>query len=98
MIDHRRAAVAPTSTSPAGRTWSAAHYRYRLMTAVATMVAEAIGVIEFREVASKLGEMVDLLRDAGATPWTAIEYSDKHADWRPATGPWASGWRRPRRA
>jgi 4-hydroxyphenylacetate 3-monooxygenase oxygenase component len=32
--------------------------RMRLMTAVATMVAEAIGVIDFREVASKLGEMV----------------------------------------
>ena len=35
-----------------------AHYRMRLMTAVATMVAEAIGVIEFREVSAKLGEMV----------------------------------------
>jgi 4-hydroxyphenylacetate 3-monooxygenase oxygenase component len=35
-----------------------AHYRMRLMTAVATMVAESIGVIEFREVAAKLGEMV----------------------------------------
>jgi aromatic ring hydroxylase len=34
-----------------------AHFRLRLMTAVATMVAEAIGVIEYREVASKLGEM-----------------------------------------
>ncbi|HLF79498.1 MAG TPA: 4-hydroxyphenylacetate 3-hydroxylase N-terminal domain-containing protein [Dehalococcoidia bacterium] len=34
-----------------------AHYRLRLMTAVATMVAEAIGVIEYREVAGKLGEM-----------------------------------------
>ncbi|MGH2365238.1 MAG: 4-hydroxyphenylacetate 3-hydroxylase N-terminal domain-containing protein, partial [Chloroflexota bacterium] len=32
-------------------------YRFRLMTAVATMVTEAIGVIEYREVASKLGEM-----------------------------------------
>src|SRR5581483_2073316 len=32
--------------------------RMRLLTAVATMVAEAIGVIEFREVAAKLGEMV----------------------------------------
>jgi aromatic ring hydroxylase len=30
----------------------------RLMTAVATMIAEAIGVIEYREVAAKLGEMV----------------------------------------
>jgi 4-hydroxyphenylacetate 3-monooxygenase oxygenase component len=33
-------------------------FRFRLITAVATMVAEAIGVIEYREVASKLGEMV----------------------------------------
>src|SRR5918992_3775254 len=30
----------------------------RLMTAVATMIAEAIGVIEYREVAAKLGEMI----------------------------------------
>jgi len=34
------------------------HERMRLMTAVATMIAEAIGVIEYREVAAKLGEMV----------------------------------------
>jgi 4-hydroxyphenylacetate 3-monooxygenase oxygenase component len=34
------------------------HQRMRLMTAVATMIAEAIGVIEYREVAAKLGEMV----------------------------------------
>ena len=34
-----------------------AHTRMRLMTAVATMVAEAIGVSQYREVASKLGEM-----------------------------------------
>jgi 4-hydroxyphenylacetate 3-monooxygenase oxygenase component len=34
------------------------HERMRLMTAVATMVAEAIGVIEYREVAAKLGEMI----------------------------------------
>ena len=33
------------------------HFRMRLMTAVATMIAEAIGVIEYREVAAKLGEM-----------------------------------------
>jgi 4-hydroxyphenylacetate 3-monooxygenase oxygenase component len=33
------------------------HARMRLMTAVATLIAEAIGVIEFREVAAKLGEM-----------------------------------------
>jgi len=32
--------------------------RMKLMTAVATMVAEAIGVIDFREVAAKIGEMV----------------------------------------
>jgi aromatic ring hydroxylase len=34
-----------------------AYARMRLMTAVATMIAKAIGVIEFREVAAKLGEM-----------------------------------------
>ncbi len=34
-----------------------AHTRMRLMTAVATMVAEAIGVAQFREVGAKLGEM-----------------------------------------
>lgn len=34
------------------------HTRMRLLTAVATMIAEAIGVIEYREVAAKLGEMV----------------------------------------
>lgn len=34
------------------------HERMRLMTAVATLIAESIGVIEYREVAAKLGEMV----------------------------------------
>jgi aromatic ring hydroxylase len=34
------------------------HERMRLMTAVATLIAEAIGVSEYREVAAKLGEMV----------------------------------------
>ena len=34
------------------------HQRMRLMTAVATLIAEAIGVIEYREVAAKIGEMV----------------------------------------
>ena len=34
------------------------HERMRLMTAVATLIAEAIGVIEYREVAAKLGEMI----------------------------------------
>ena len=34
------------------------HERMKLMTAVATMIAEAIGVIEYREVAAKLGEMI----------------------------------------
>ena len=34
------------------------HQRMRLLTAVATLIAESIGVIEFREVAAKLGEMV----------------------------------------
>lgn len=34
------------------------YVRMRLITAVATMVAEAIGVIQYREVASKIGELV----------------------------------------
>ena len=34
------------------------HERMRLMTAVATLIAEAIGVIEYREVAAKVGEMI----------------------------------------
>ncbi|MDA0239566.1 MAG: 4-hydroxyphenylacetate 3-hydroxylase [Proteobacteria bacterium] len=34
-----------------------AYVRMRLLTVVATMVAEAIGVVQYREVASKLGEM-----------------------------------------
>ncbi len=34
------------------------YVRMRLITAVATMVAEAIGVIQYREVAAKLGELV----------------------------------------
>ncbi len=44
-----------------------AHYRFRLMTAVATLCAESIGVVEFREVAAKLGEMAtycEILRHA----------------------------------
>ena len=34
------------------------YVRMRLITAVATMIAEAIGVIQYREVAAKLGELV----------------------------------------
>jgi 4-hydroxyphenylacetate 3-monooxygenase oxygenase component len=63
-----------------------AHYRMRLMTAVATMVAESIGVIEFREVAAKLGEMVtycEMWRHA----MNGIEHSDKPG----AGGPGAGG-------
>ena len=33
------------------------HERMKLLTAVATLIAEAIGVIEYREVSAKLGEM-----------------------------------------
>ena len=33
------------------------HERMKLMTSVATLIAEAIGVIEYREVSAKLGEM-----------------------------------------
>jgi 4-hydroxyphenylacetate 3-monooxygenase oxygenase component len=66
--------------------------RMRLMTAVATMVAEAIGVIDYREVAAKLGEMVTYCEvwrhamdgvehEAGPTPsgqWTLGPARDLH--------------------
>jgi 4-hydroxyphenylacetate 3-monooxygenase oxygenase component len=34
------------------------HFRMKLMTAVATMIAKSIGVYDFRDVSAKLGEMV----------------------------------------
>jgi 4-hydroxyphenylacetate 3-monooxygenase oxygenase component len=66
--------------------------RMRLMTAVATMVAEAIGVVDYREVAAKLGEMVTYCEvwrhamdgvehEAGPTPsgqWTLGPSRDLH--------------------
>src|SRR5690606_25704909 len=53
-------------------------YRYRLMTAVATLVTQAIGVYEYREVGSKLGEMAancEMLRLA----MEGMEHSSKRA-------------------
>jgi aromatic ring hydroxylase len=72
-------------------------YRFRLLTAVATLIAEAIGVIEFREVASKLGEMVancEMLRLA----MDGIEHSTRATAGMPGQGPLAvwmaqSTWR-----
>ena len=61
-------------------------FRFRLLTAVATLVAEAIGVIEFREVASKLGEMVancEMLRLA----MDGIEHSSRATAGMPGQGP-----------
>jgi aromatic ring hydroxylase len=53
-------------------------YRYRLMTAVATLITQAIGVFEYREVGSKLGEMAancEILRLA----MEGMEHSSKRA-------------------
>ena len=65
-----------------------AHYRFRLMTAVATLCAESIGVSEFREVAAKLGEMVtycEVLRHA----MDGIEHGQRPAPPGPgAMGVW----------
>ncbi len=64
-----------------------AHFRLRLLTAVATMVAEAIGVIEYREVASKLGEMVancEMFR----LVMDGIEYSSRRVAGMGPTGVW----------
>jgi 4-hydroxyphenylacetate 3-monooxygenase len=61
-------------------------FRYRLLTAVATLIAEAIGVIEFREVSSKVGEMVancEMLRLA----MDGIEHSTRPTAGMPGQGP-----------
>ncbi len=58
-------------------------FRFRLITTVANMVAEAIGVIEYREVGSKLGEMAvncEMLRLA----MDGVEHSTKST---PGMGP-----------
>jgi 4-hydroxyphenylacetate 3-monooxygenase len=64
-----------------------AHYRLKLLTAVATLVAEAIGVIEYREVASKLGEMAancEMFRLA----MDGIEHSSKKTQGMGPMGIW----------
>jgi aromatic ring hydroxylase len=61
-------------------------FRYRLITGVATLIAEAIGVIEYREVASKLGEMVancEMLRLA----MDGMEHSTRPTAGLPGSGP-----------
>jgi aromatic ring hydroxylase len=63
-------------------------FRFRLLTGVATLVAEAIGVIEFREVGSKLGEMVancEMLRLA----MDGLEHSSRSTAGLPGSGPTA---------
>jgi aromatic ring hydroxylase len=63
-------------------------FRFRLLTAVATLVAEAIGVIEYREVGSRLGEMVancEMLRLA----MDGIEHSSRPTAGLPGQGPLA---------
>jgi 4-hydroxyphenylacetate 3-monooxygenase/anthranilate 3-monooxygenase (FAD)/4-hydroxyphenylacetate 3-monooxygenase len=58
----------------------------KLMTAVATMVAEAIGVIEFREVASKIGEMVTYCE-----MWRHAMEGIEHCAGPTPTGQWTLG-------
>jgi 4-hydroxyphenylacetate 3-monooxygenase oxygenase component len=60
--------------------------RMRLMTAVATMVAEAIGVIDYREVAAKLGEMVTYCE-----VWRHAMEGVEHQARPTATGQWTLG-------
>jgi aromatic ring hydroxylase len=63
-------------------------FRFRLLTAVATMVAQAIGVLEYREVASKVGEMVancEMLRLA----MDGLEHSTRSTAGLPGSGPLA---------
>jgi aromatic ring hydroxylase len=60
--------------------------RMRLMTAVATMVAEAIGVIDYREVAAKLGEMATYCE-----VWRHAMEGVEHQARPTATGQWTLG-------
>ena len=60
--------------------------RMRLMTAVATMVAEAIGVIDYREVAAKLGEMVTYCE-----VWRHAMEGVEHLAGPTPTGQWTLG-------
>ena len=63
-----------------------AYTRMRLMTAVATMIAEAIGVIQFREVGAKLGEMVTYCE-----LWRHAMEGVEHEAGPTPTGQWSLG-------
>jgi 4-hydroxyphenylacetate 3-monooxygenase oxygenase component len=63
-----------------------AHTRMRLFTAVATLVAEAIGVIEYREVAAKLGEMATYCE-----VWRHAMDGVEHQAGPTASGQWTLG-------
>ncbi|MGZ5803008.1 MAG: 4-hydroxyphenylacetate 3-hydroxylase family protein [Xanthobacteraceae bacterium] len=63
-----------------------AHFRMRLMTCVATMVAEAIGVIQFREVAAKIGEMATYCE-----VWRHAMEGVEHEAAPTPTGQWSLG-------
>ncbi len=63
-----------------------AYFRMRLMTTVATMVAEAIGVAQFREVGAKLGEMVTYCE-----VWRHAMEGVEHQAGPTPTGQWTLG-------
>ena len=63
-----------------------AYVRMRLITAVATMVAESIGVIQYREVAAKLGELVTYCQ-----VWEHAMEGMEHSAEPSPSGQWALG-------
>ena len=63
-----------------------AYERMRLMTAVAKMVAQAIGVYQYREVAAKLGEMVTYCE-----VWRHAMEGVEHQAGPTPTGQWTLG-------
>lgn len=63
-----------------------AYVRMRLMTAVATMVADSIGVTQYREVAAKLGEMVTYCQ-----VWEHAMEGMEHEAGPSPSGQWALG-------
>lgn len=71
-----------------------AQARMRLFTAVATLIAQAIGVYEFREVAAKLGEMATYcaMWDQAIEGMENRAYENEHGEWALGPGQGMNVW------
>jgi 4-hydroxyphenylacetate 3-monooxygenase oxygenase component len=71
-----------------------AQVRMRLFTAVATLIAQAIGVYEYREVAAKLGEMCNYcaMWDLAIEGMENRAYKNAEGEWSLGPGPGMNIW------